>query len=72
MKICISSDGFALVSPDFVMNDALLKPPPTKRMLLCGNINTGKTVLSTWGDLYGFTHWAPLPVFPKETMKVKE
>ena len=72
MTIKLSSDGFAVVDSDYVMHDKTIVEPPTKGVLLCGNVNTGKTVISTWSELYGFTHWAPLPVFSKETMKATE
>lgn len=65
MNYKLSSDGFAVVNPDWKMLDAKEVPPPTKGVLICGNINTGKTVISIWDDKYLFTHWAALPVFTK-------
>jgi hypothetical protein len=67
MTIKLSSDGFAVVDTDYYLYDIEQIPPPTKGTLLCANIHTGKTIISTWSDQYGFTHWAPLPVFPKNS-----
>jgi hypothetical protein len=61
----LSSDGFACVDPNYVLFDATQRKPPTKAICLCANQHTGKTIISTWNAAYGFTHWAPLPVFPK-------
>lgn len=66
MTIKLSSDGFAVVDTDYQMKDAKKEAPPLKGALLCGNRNTGKTTVSTWSDSFGFTHWAPMPVFPKD------
>lgn len=65
MTIKLSSDGFAVINPDFKLIDAKIYPPPPAGTMLCANINTGKTIISNWSDSYGFTHWAPMPVFPK-------
>ena len=65
MTTKLSSDGFAIVDTEYVLFDAKERKPPTKGICLCANIHTGKTIISTWSDSYGFTHWAPLPVFPK-------
>lgn len=66
MTTKVSSDGAFLVETDWVMRDASIEAPPKFKFLLCGNINSGKTVISQWDDKFGFTHWAPAPVFPKE------
>lgn len=65
MTLKVSSDGAYLVETDWVMTDASVTPPPKYVVLLCGNIHTGKTVISPWDDKFNFTHWAPYPVFPK-------
>lgn len=64
MTIKLSSDGFALVNSNWKMLDAKRYPPPPSGTMICGNSLTGKSVISTWDSKYGFTHWAPLPVFP--------
>lgn len=66
MTIRLSSDGFAVVDTDWYMYDIEEVPPPPNGVMLCANIHTGKTIISTWSKSYGFTHWAPLPVFPKD------
>lgn len=60
-----SSDKAAVVDTEYVMFDAQKHPPKLNRLLLCGNIHSGKTVISTWKPEFQFTHWAPLAVFPK-------
>jgi len=65
MTIKISSDGAFLVNTEYVMTAANKEAPPKYVQLLCGNIHSGKTVISHWDDKFGFTHWAPVPVFPK-------
>jgi hypothetical protein len=66
MTIRLSSDGWAVIDTEFYLYDAEEIPPPPKGILLCGNIHTGKTIISNWSEHFGFTHWAPLPVFPKD------
>jgi hypothetical protein len=65
MTIKVSSDGFAVIDTDYLLIDAQVLLPPPKAVMLCANVHTGKTIISSWSDSYGFTHWAPLPVFPK-------
>jgi hypothetical protein len=65
MTVKVSSDGAFLVDTDYVMTDATVTPPRKNVQLLCGNLHSGKTVISVWDDKFGFTHWAPVPVFPK-------
>lgn len=60
-----SSDGAALVNTDFQMVSYITEPPPKNVLLICGNIHSGKTVISNWDDKFNFTHWAPLPIFKK-------
>lgn len=60
-----SSDGAALVDTDHTMVDVTEVPAPKNILLICGNIQSGKAVISHWDDKFGFTHWAPLPVFDK-------
>ena len=67
MNYKLTSDHFAVVTPDWKLLDAKAYPPPPKGQMLCGNVHTGKTIISTWDKAYGFTHWAPLPTFPKNT-----
>lgn len=65
MPIQMSSDRGVLVNTDWEMKDASVEPPPMNILLLCGNIHSGKTVISVWNSAFNFTHWAPYPVFPK-------
>lgn len=60
-----SSDGFAMVDVNHVMFDAKDVAPPLNVQIICGNIHSGKSVLSIWNASHGFTHWAGVPVFPK-------
>lgn len=60
-----SSDGAAFINTEWVMFPADTFEPPRGTLLLCGNIHSGKTVISNWDDKYQFTHWAALPVFEK-------
>ena len=60
-----SSDGAALINTAWIMFPVDKFPAPPNVLLLCGNINSGKTVISTWGDKFNFTHWSALPVFEK-------
>ena len=65
MTIKHTADGFAVVNSDYEMFDAKVVPPPSKGVFICGNIKTGKGIISHWDSAFDFTHWAPLPVFPK-------
>lgn len=60
-----SSDGAAIINTAWVMFPANKFPAPTNVLLLCGNIHSGKTVISKWDDKFNFTHWSALPVFEK-------
>lgn len=61
-----SSDGAAMVNTDWVLTPVSKEPAPLNKLILCGNVHSGKTVISTWDDKFGFTHWGALPVFDKE------
>ena len=65
MTVKLSSDGYAIVNDQWVLFPADQFPPPPKGLMICANVNSGKTTISTWNDQFGFTHWAGLPVFPK-------
>lgn len=65
MSIKRSSDQGVMVNTEWVLFPADMIEPPKGIPLLCGNINSGKTVISDWKPEYGFTHWGGLPVFPK-------
>lgn len=65
-NVQLSSDGYAVVDKNYHLLDAKRYPPPKRGVMLCGNVETGKTVISKWNTAYGFTHWAPLPVFNRQ------
>lgn len=65
MAIQRSSDQGVMVNTGWVLFPADTVPPPKNVPLLCGNINSGKTVISNWNPEFGFTHWGAFPVFPK-------
>lgn len=55
-----------MVNTAWIMFPASKFPAPKNKLILCGNVHSGKTVISVWDDKFGFTHWGALPIFDKE------
>lgn len=58
-----TTDRAAIVDTEFHWIDAKDRKPPRGAKILCINLYTRVAVLGEWRDVYGFTHWAPLPTF---------
>jgi hypothetical protein len=61
-----TTDKAATVDTEYHWIDAKEYPPPLGPKLLCINKQQGVAILSHWVSAFGFTHWCPLPSFPKE------
>ena len=67
MSIKPTTDRAAMVDTKYHYLDAKEYPPPTGPRILCIDRRAGVAVISNWMPDAGFTHWAPLPTFEKET-----
>ena len=66
MTIKTTTDKAAVVDTEYHWIDASKHPPPRGSKLLCINKHYGVAVFSVWVPAFGFTHWSPVPTFPKE------
>lgn len=68
----LSSDGAVWVNSSWHMHNVQEVPPPKFGLILCGNVHSGKTVISQWDDKFGFTHWSAFPVFNRNDNRIHQ
>jgi hypothetical protein len=63
----LTHDRFAVVDVNNHWRDAKEFPPPNGPKMLLIDKRLGVAVLGSWRAAGGWTHWAPLPTFKRES-----